>query len=308
MNQLKNKFSIVYTIDLRFIDYFLVSITSLIKNNLNLNLYFYIICTKEDKNYINNIIDNNLYINNYSLLTLDDNLLIDLKTSNHFTVVNYFRLLIDKLVYENQVLYVDSDTFFVNSIQDLVNINLDSFYLAAIENPNYYNKSKINLNSNIPYFNSGILLLNLDLIRRDNIFVKAITFAKNNPTSIIYPDQCSLNSVVNGNFILLNPKYNLQTIFFKDISNINASIYTKKKIKDAINSPIIIHFTGKYKPLYFAFQHPYLKEYKLFIKNNINLKIKKKFDLIFIFKICINLEFIKNRFLNIFLNHKNNCY
>ena len=300
---MKNKFCIVYTIDLSFVNYFLVSIKSLIKTNLDLNLYFYIICSKDDELYIRNLIINVLFIDNFKLICINNNALKNLKISNHFTIVNYYRFLIDKYVQEKQVLYVDSDTFIVDSLEDLIHVDLNQFYLAAVENPNYFYKKKINLNSSIPYFNSGILLLNLDLIRRDKIFEKAITFAKNQARNISFPDQCSLNSVVNGNFILLEPKFNLQTVFFNDYSQIDASDFTKKNIKNAIESPIIIHFTGKYKPLIFNFKHPHIKQYRLFTQNNLNYNLKINYDLIYMFKSILMTCFFKfqlNKFFSIF--------
>ena len=159
----------------------------------------------------------------------------------------YYRLFIQTVFSKyDKVLYLDSDLVVCDDLTELYNTDIKDFYVAAISEPKYFFKFTLTLNdkkikledyltnklniSNKSYFNSGVMLLNLDKMREDNIQEKSIVFlSKNYPFAFV--DQCVLNSILHGKVKFLDRKYN---VFYS--------------IFPANNMPSILHFPGAEKP------------------------------------------------------------
>ena len=62
---------------------------------------------------------------------------------------------------------------------------------------------------NHPYFNSGMMLLNLKKYREDNMAEKVLQWGKTHPDRVRFADQCMFNGVFEGNVEYLPFKWNL---------------------------------------------------------------------------------------------------
>ena len=81
----------------------------------------------------------------------------------------YYRYVIPELKPRlRKALYLDSDLIVRSSLKELWNTDLTGVYAAAVENGGD-NQTRLGLNK---YFNAGIILFNLDLMRRDNMVEK----------------------------------------------------------------------------------------------------------------------------------------
>ena len=106
------------------------------------------------------------------------------------------------------------------------------------------------------YFNSGVLLMNLDYWRQNNLSKIILDFAIENHKLLICADQCALNAVIGKDYISLNKAYNYLShlIIFDD------------KYMDGLNISKIVHFTGPFKSTHYLCNHPfrdlYLRELK----------------------------------------------
>ncbi len=97
-----------------------------------------------------------------------------------------------------------------------------------------------------PYFNSGVLLIDLVAWRREKIGELATSLAITHRDSIKYHDQCALNLALAGKFGILSPEWNhhytprgLRAL----IENYGPDIAVH-----LVYSPKIIHFAGSKKP------------------------------------------------------------
>lgn len=166
----------------------------------------------------------------------------------HLTPESYYRLFTPTIFPQyDRILYLDSDLIVCEDLTKLYNTNIDDLYVAAVSESQYFFKSTLMLNNkkikaedylinklnihNKSYFNTGVMLLNLDKMREDNIQEKSITFlSKNYPLACC--DQCVLNAILNGKVKFLDQKYN---IFYSHFPGKNISIS-------------IFHFAGSHKP------------------------------------------------------------
>jgi lipopolysaccharide biosynthesis glycosyltransferase len=130
-----------------------------------------------------------------------------------------------------------------------------------VKNPGFKRHASLNMKETSDYFNAGILMINLELWRKHNVSKRVIEFVEKNPKVILYMDQCGLNSIIDGAWKKMPPKYNLQSLFFGEDSERFLAAFDKNEMEDSLKNPVIVHFTGVFKPWNFGEKHPYGKVY-----------------------------------------------
>lgn len=104
-------------------------------------------------------------------------------------------LLADLLPDLNKIIYLDSDLLVQADLKELWDIDLGDNYAAMACQYLSTNRFMYTLKFD-NYFNIGVMLINLDLFRRDNIKEKIRDFLQKNETT--YPDQDAANLVMKG--------------------------------------------------------------------------------------------------------------
>jgi lipopolysaccharide biosynthesis glycosyltransferase len=105
---------------------------------------------------------------------------------------HYFRLLIPYLFKEaSRVLYLDADTLVLEDLWPLWNLDLEKHtigaapdYLSFIED-GVANWQELHLDPQAPYFNSGVLLINLSRWREQNISLQVLELCRKYPHHLI---------------------------------------------------------------------------------------------------------------------------
>lgn len=88
---------------------------------------------------------------------------------------------------EDKVIYLDTDLVIYNSLQELWDLDLTNYALAAVEDTNAINKfQRPFMNSLSNYFNSGVLVMNLKYFREHH-FEEKLDELLNNCTWL-FPD------------------------------------------------------------------------------------------------------------------------
>lgn len=187
----------------------------------------------------------------------------------------YFRLFASKYLPENldRVLYLDSDTLVINSLNELYNMDFENnLYIAATHIGkflNKINKIRLNLKEEEQYINTGVLLMNLDKLRKIDIQKEVNKFVKENEKKMLLPDQDIICSLYGNKIKLIDElKYNLgeRTWRLYNFNNPQKSISLKWICKNTV----IIHYYGKNKP----WKDEYIGKLNLFYKK-IEKKIRK---------------------------------
>ena len=147
----------------------------------------------------------------------------------------YYRLFLpDLLPHLNRVLYMDIDMLVSKKLDELYYTNFEGNYLVGvIDLPMVTNDvkwTKLLLERNYKeYFNSGLLLMNLYLMRKYNHVSKLLQFISENYPYLLHDDQDALNIFYRGAAKLFSLNYNWLSC--------NYNFYDKK-----LDDLRIIHF------------------------------------------------------------------
>ena len=185
----------------------------------------------------------------------------------HFTRTTFLRLLAPYFIDEKYVVYLDPDIILLDDIANIMkDIYLEDTAIFAVEAISK-NKFNIGLLSNEPYFVAGVMILNLDLMRKLN-YQEYIDFIKEYYDSIETLDQDVLNGIFRNKWKPLHPKWDVYSnMFYNTNKYIETSLcYTKDVILNAVKKPSIIHFSGSIKPWHYVDKHPYKKYYWKYLK------------------------------------------
>lgn len=184
-----------------------------------------------------------------------------------FHIMGYAKALVPEYLPNlNKALYLDVDTMVLKSLNFLWNTDISNVYAAVVQNQ-FYEKSIENNNeskyngkySNVAkFFNSGVMLLNLEKIRADQIDKKFFYEMENEPH--YYGDQPILNYVFKNKVKYLEPKWNAQSNLFLDKKFENGPLELDvNELREAIKDPCIVHFCSKaYKSKFHFFQGAFL--------------------------------------------------
>ncbi len=144
---------------------------------------------------------------------------LGLPVSDHGSPTAYYRLLLGDMLPEfSSVVYVDCDAIFLRDPAELLVDAYDPYPVAAVQdlcNPTL--GSPLGLpgypvsqgDRDTPYFNSGLMVIDLDLWRSMGIGHKAIRFAIEYPQCVRFWDQDALNAVLRGNWHALDRRWNV---------------------------------------------------------------------------------------------------
>ncbi len=176
-------------------------------------------------------------------------------TIKHITKETYFRYMIaDVLPNIDRVLYLDGDTIVNGNIAELFETDLTNCYCAGVSD--IYIESigyKKTLDLSGLYINAGVILFNLDEMRKTDIAEKLFKLTAEN--NFKYQDQDAINIAFNGKIKELDCVYNFKRAH-------------QKAFPEKIPSAKIVHYVGPNKPwrkftfnklkrLYFKYQRTY---------------------------------------------------
>lgn len=182
--------------------------------------------------------------------------------NRHISHSAYYRISIpDLLPFSiNKVIYLDCDLIIKGNIYELWNTELSDFFLGAVDDNNHRSRHKdLNIPSQYKYFNSGVMVINLEKWREHHISEKVLDFISKNPDRIRFWDQDGLNAVLYGKWLGLHPKWNLLRDFL-EVSPEQLD-FTQEDFDQALKDPHIIHYSNHSKPWDYMDDHPMKDEY-----------------------------------------------
>lgn len=253
---------IVACIDHRFTMPAGVMIHSVCKNNPDQEIRFHVVVdesvTEEDREDLRIVAGGNpiLFYAVYSQAFSSMPLLPGLSHAA------YYRLLMPQILSGDipKVLYLDSDIIVRHSLLPLWETVIDGYALAAvIDNLDSVIESfnRLRYSPNLGYFNSGVLLINLEYWRNNDIHGEILSYMKNHSEDIRFCDQDILNYVLRDRKKPLPITYNLQTSFLYKVSQCGFDYWKyEEEILEARKDPVILHFTSE-KPWMKGSDHPY---------------------------------------------------
>jgi lipopolysaccharide biosynthesis glycosyltransferase len=242
----------VFSVDDSFIMPFEVTLFSLVKHNpWVVNVPLFVIFDAETLNERNRLHLREKVVAKYgiacTLIDCSGYLPPNLEVFNyqHVSKATFFRLLISSMLDETfgQAVYLDSDILVVGDISYLYQNNF-SGPIAAVKN--YAPSEEVRLfgDSGGSYFNAGITVFNLELIREHKLQLAYMDLIQSQPEKLLCWDQDVLNLIHRDQWIQLPWYYNVTRHMMESFQIINKNFY-KKLDKSNIR---IIHFDGPSKP------------------------------------------------------------
>ncbi len=185
---------------------------------------------------------------------------------NHQSLMSYYRILILKIFNArfNKCIYIDSDIIVETDLSTIYDQVSEEFIAGAVVEVGAMQKRQVILKetmqlkefsnfkihpNDFPYFNAGLIILNLKFCNKENIFEQILNFLVQNP-SPPYADQDSLNAI-------LGQKYRYNMLYFEPSFNVfcnpeyikyDDAFYPEDKVLYALNNPLVYHFVGSCKP------------------------------------------------------------
>lgn len=188
----------------------------------------------------------------FESIKVDGSLWQDAPTVARYPKEMYFRLLAGEILPKtlHKVLYLDPDILVINPVNELWNIDLKGHIFAAashialIDVTTPVNKLRLNMDNN--YFNSGIMMINLDEAREKINFADIQQVIEKYADFLLLPDQDILNTLY-GKYTIEIPeeKWNYDTRMY---ARYYAKSMGKYDIHAVMQNTAILHFAGKPKP------------------------------------------------------------
>lgn len=172
---------------------------------------------------------------------------VEMLPCKNYTKYTWYRLLLPDILSSdlNKVLYLDVDTLVCGSLIQLFKCGIENFALAGVREDKAFmpdNYHRLGIDNDSQYINCGVLLMNLDYWRKNNLSEKIINWTQTTDKMLKYPDQDAINVLCKKSKKLLPLKYNVVNQLF-----LRENFYTKENIcelNEAFYTPVVIHYAG----------------------------------------------------------------
>ena len=176
------------------------------------------------------------------------------KTNKQWNINTYFRFLIPELKNNiDKVIYLDCDIIVLDDIIKLYNENLGDKIIGAVPEYHYTTftllnnvKNKCNIDCKHKYFNAGVMLINCEKWRQNDITKKLFKIEKKYRDKLMFLDQDVLNKCFECDYKELHIKYNVMHSGGDIIDKFDIAI--RNIIKNMNDNIVIRHFAGITKP------------------------------------------------------------
>lgn len=160
----------------------------------------------------------------------------------------------------DRIIYSDVDVVFMDDISELADIEFGDNYIAAVKGINNYNEEAKELD-HLPgdpdkykdtYFAGGIWVLNLDLIRKNNLEQRMLDIICDKTIYKKWNDQDVMNLTVQDKVKHISLRY-ISYPFLRGLIDTNPDFktpYTKEELIESVEKPKITHYAGP-KPWHF---------------------------------------------------------
>lgn len=248
MEKYKEIIPIFFAVDDKYVPFLSVTLQSLVDNS-SVDYYYlikilYTNISEQSKEKINKYVKENINIEFVDLNYYIEEIKDKLYTRDYFSMTTYFRLFISNLYPQyNKAIYLDCDIVLLADIAELYNIDIGTNLVGAVPDDiiqknevfQEYVEKVVGVASYKTYFNAGMLVMNLDELRKFKFQDKFLYLLETVKYSVVQ-DQDYLNRICKGRVKLLDLCWNVMPTATDDIK--------EEDIK-------LIHYNYQYKPWHY---------------------------------------------------------
>jgi lipopolysaccharide biosynthesis glycosyltransferase len=191
-------------------------------------------------------------------------------TFGFITRATYARLYIPSVLPETvkRALYLDCDTLARRSVSELFFADMEG--AAAMGSPDVQSPF-VSSTYAVPFwcergrtseelnFNAGVLLMDLDMWRKERINEQALEYLTDGRHHFAQ-DQEAINAVLPGKIKQMDPRWNQQSEIFQEQYEV-IQPYSREVLKQIMEDPWIIHYCNIVKPWHYGNKHSFLSEW-----------------------------------------------
>lgn len=248
-----DRISLLTTLDHRYLPQLQILLTSLQVNNPGETFSLYLLHSGIPEEALSGVRQQcDAYGYSFYPICVDERLFKNAPVSRQYPKEMYYRLLAPQLLPPelNRVLYLDPDILVINPLRPLWETELNGNLFAAAAHTGKTelanNVNKLRLGTEQDYYNSGVLLMDLDLGRREIRPQVLFDYVAQHRKELVLPDQDVLNAL-----------YSKQILPLEDVQwNYDARNYSNYLLRSGgvcdirwvMEHTAILHFCGKEKP------------------------------------------------------------
>lgn len=205
-------------------------------------------------------------------ILVDDATFRDAPLLHHFTSEVYYRILCSELLPETmeRILYLDSDMLVRSSLKDFYNMEFEGKTLIGIrdtlgpvyyKNQHYSRLAELGLTEEDVYVNSGVLLMNLEKMRKSFVLADFLCQVNEKRDIIDMVDQDMINVYFKGEIGVADEIYNYPALVFSASFLIDWMAGGWRR-----DNPKIVHYMGNPKPWHPNYFGKYYFEYQRYYR------------------------------------------
>ena len=179
-----------------------------------------------------------------------------------------------------RVLYLDCDTVVLKPLRRLWETGLGKadgagtgYVMAAVQEPTIYEEVKeyLGMRKEDPYFNAGVLLIDLKRWRTERLTDKVISYYAEIAEQSLFNDQDALNGLLKGRIRTLSPRWNFFTNYryfrYDTLCRMQPAYrrIPEEVFRKAKRSPAVIHYAGDERPWRAGALNYYGKAYERYL-------------------------------------------
>ena len=173
---------IVFGVDSNYIKYAAVTMLSIVNYNQTTKIVFHVFCdeiTTEDLDKLKRITEENMQIS-IIVYYLSNDIILEFPQNSNWNLSIYYRAIAPYVLHgkTKRALYLDADILCLGNLNDLFIMNLPSVVGVVEDGLGRKSKKKLLLGLGIPshenYFNSGVMLIDIDRYVEEDILTKFI--------------------------------------------------------------------------------------------------------------------------------------
>ncbi len=250
---MQKELDILVTLDENYMAQLRVLLTSIYLNHPGLSCRIFLLHRHLPGHVLRNLQDTLAHIG-YSLypVEVDGSLFEKAPVTKQYPQEMYYRLLAARFLPDDldRILYLDPDILVIHSLLPLWETDLDGYLFAAAahtgktELANSVNR--IRLGTDQDYFNSGVLLINLEACRREIHPEEIFSFVSAHEAELLLPDQDILNALYYDRILPLDDA--LWNYDARNYSNYLVRSLGEADMDWVMHHTSILHFCGRDKP------------------------------------------------------------
>ncbi len=188
------------------------------------------------------------------LITVDDMTFDDFPETARYSRVVYYRIFAARLLPDNldRILYLDPDTVVIKPLDGLYGMDFDNNYFIACSHTKAMltklNRVRLGIRTDAPYINTGVMMMNLELLRREQTVKDVREYVEKRGKFFILPDQDVISALYGDRVKLIDTFiYNLsdRLIYMNNLSPITNELIDMDWVR---KNTVIIHYYGDNKP------------------------------------------------------------